>query len=605
MGLFDKFKKKPAAESGSLMTVEDVFSIKNVGIVLAGKVQQGIAVGDKVSVNNKTYKVMRIDAPPQQVKIAAAGMNVGLLLNTMNAQDFKHGDVVYKGVVVGNTVSNNATTVNNAQVSDDYIQALKKVAIKYMPNNMTADHLEVIFDMVGAILPAEPIKLMLDVDTWAKAKREANSENASEALSEAFAETAFRLNKYMDALNASAYERAVKTANEEVLLKAFIATDFYAYHLKDEYTVNLRGLQKIIAREMLNRGFTNIVSKEVSPFEALQAKCNEAVKTAPDADETKAMVVELGKMMLSLEKFYVLIDKDFNDQFPFIGTDGRIEVCSSLEIAQAVGNYYHEQKLGHVAIREYTGVADALKSFQKMGIAVVRLDNGVKPVDIWLKDILEPVSSNVIEADNIGAKGMFLRELQYGYRLSKADNTQGEWAFKKGTTEFMLTMRYNAYRDFANGLCYVLVASCPYVEGKTFYTEKALEKAKELLQKHNLPEASLIADGDTEYAVHTGPVNIRVSQKPGEQDMATSFACAFTGREEIETVRKNFMNYGINDGVLVITFDELYSHAMQCAGILVDMPTYGLELKKEEFPEVLKWKIFPGGIIVNINDKKE
>lgn len=504
--------------------------------------------------------------------------------------------------VGGQTTLNEPAPIDNMQISDSYIQGLKNVAKHYFPNKLTTEQLETVFDMICAILPAvEPIKIMV-TGAWAKAKSaaESNAENADEALDEAFSETAFRLNVFLKALNMSAYEKAFSTATEEMLLKAFIATDFYVFTLKHEGAVNLKRLEMMIAGEMLNRGFVASVSKSLTPFEELKAKCYEAEKNAPDADETKAIVIELGKKLLSFEKLYVLVDKDFNDTFPFIGIEGFIEVCSSIEIARNVVDYYHKQRLGHVSIREYVGAADALISFQKMGINIIRLDNGVKPVEINLSDILEPVSNNVIELYNVWTKNKFLRELQYGYRLSKADSTQDEWVYKKVTTEMMLTMRFNAYREFGNGLCYVLNGASSYIEGKTFYTERAFEKAKELLDELNLPETALIADGDSEYAVYNGAVNIRVTRKPDEQDMETSLACSFTGREEAEITRKSFMEYGLNDGVLVITFDELYHHAMQCAGIIVDMPTYGLELKKEEFSEILKWRQAPEKILINI-----
>ena len=49
-------------------------------------------------------------------------------------------------------------------------------------------------------------------------------------------------------------------------------------------------------------------------------------------------------------------------------------------------------------------------------------------------------------------------------------------------------------------------------------------------------------------------------------------------------------------------YDELYSHAMQCAGILIDMPTYGLELLKKDFQDVANWRAVPGAILVNLKD---
>lgn len=345
------------------------------------------------------------------------------------------------------------------------------------------------------------------------------------------------------------------------------------------------------------RGTVTISDESNATFEKLQMRCNEAVKARPDTEKTKSLVRELGKMLLTLDRIYVAYDEDFNHQFPYIGIDGRIEVCTKPEIVKNLLHYYHEQHLGHLSVCEFTGdqIVAALNSYQQMGIGVLRLNNGAYPVDIWLKDILEPIPENLLERRNNPIKGEFLRELQYGYRSEKMDPSEKGGKLEHSLKEWMLTMRYNAYRDFGNGLCYVLAAT-PYQAGTTFYTEKALAKAKEMLAKDNLPESALIAEGDHAFAVYDSVINLRVAQNP----MKETFVCAFTGRKEAESVRTCFLQQGIDDSVLVITYDELYSHAMQCAGILIDMPTYGLQLLKGEFQEVEKWRAVQGYILIDL-----
>lgn len=490
------------------------------------------------------------------------------------------------------------------EISGDYLEQIKRVAIKYMPVSMNAAQLKPIFEMLSGLIDVDVVMVMLEATSWSAAHRAEDSgdESAATAVSQAFAETGFKINGFMDAFKESYFAERIGSATEESLLKAFIAADFYAFHLKEEYNANLRKLQISIAREMLKRGFSVVVTRGISEFEQLQMRCNEAVKVNPDSEETKGLVSELGKKLLGLEKIYVAYDEDFNNQFPYIGTDGRIEVSTKPEIAKALLNYYHEQHLGHLSVREFSGdqILAAFNSYQQMGIGVLRLDNGSKPVDIWFRDILEPIPENLLERKNNGTKGEFLRELQYGYRINKMDPSEKGGKLEHGLMEMMLTMRYNAYRSFGNGLCYVL-ATTPYQAGTTFYTEKALAKAKEMLAEENLPESALIADGDNTFAVYNSVVNLRVAQKPG-QTMEESLVCAFTGRREAEMVRTNFLQHGVDDSVLVITYDELYSHAMQCAGILIDMPTYGLELLKKDFQDVANWRAVPGGIIVNLKD---
>lgn len=77
------------------MTIEDVFFIKNHGVVVTGKIHRGVIHrDDAVTINGATYTVTLIDVIPNQVEYAKEGANVGLHLSTMNAALFKRGDLV-------------------------------------------------------------------------------------------------------------------------------------------------------------------------------------------------------------------------------------------------------------------------------------------------------------------------------------------------------------------------------------------------------------------------------------------------------------------------------------------------------------------------------
>lgn len=125
-----------------------------------------------------------------------------------------------------------------------------------------------------------------------------------------------------------------------------------------------------------------------------------------------------------------------------------------------------------------------------------------------------------------------------------------------------------------------------------------------MLAEENLPDNALIAEGDNSFAVYDSAVNLRMTQKPG-QTREDSLICVFTGRKEAEQVRTDFLQYGNDDSVIVITCDELYSHAIQCGGIIIDMPTYGLELSKEAFQDIANWRVVPGIIQVKLGDDDE
>lgn len=82
------------------MAIDDVFSIKDHGVVVTGTIKKGcIYENDTVVINGCSYTVNRIHARINETRIhdtdhAAAGTNVGLLLSTMDAKLFHRGDVV-------------------------------------------------------------------------------------------------------------------------------------------------------------------------------------------------------------------------------------------------------------------------------------------------------------------------------------------------------------------------------------------------------------------------------------------------------------------------------------------------------------------------------
>ena len=332
-------------------------------------------------------------------------------------------------------------------------------------------------------------------------------------------------------------------------------------------------------------------------FEELQGSCNQAINEKPDSPTTKELIINLGKKLLSLDKIYIAYDEDFNNNYPYITGDGRIEVLTNPILANSLANHYNTCHFGHVSIREISSnqISEIIESLYSIGINAMRIDNGSMPIDVSLSDIIDSKQTNLLEIINRDTKGLFLRELQYGYRANKIDPSLKKSDRERSLLESMLTMRYNAYRNFGNGLCYVL-ATTPYQAGITFYTEKALTKAKNLLADYNLPESALIADGDSSYAVYSHSVNLRVAKMNPDQTVQDSMVCAFTGRKEAETIRKSFLQYGTDDSVIVITYDELYTHGLQCAGILIDLPTIGYNLPKKELNLVLTQRNLNGNI---------
>lgn len=78
------------------MTVEEVFAIRNRGVVATGRVESGtVRVGDTVHINDGPgITVTAIEKFRKQLDEASAGENVGLLMKGIKREDLTRGDVL-------------------------------------------------------------------------------------------------------------------------------------------------------------------------------------------------------------------------------------------------------------------------------------------------------------------------------------------------------------------------------------------------------------------------------------------------------------------------------------------------------------------------------
>ena len=83
------------------LTVQDVFVIKNRGLVATGRVELGtIAVGDEVWINGvRVAAIDAIESFRKKVDVAAEGDNVGLLFGALGRSDIAPGDVLSTAAV--------------------------------------------------------------------------------------------------------------------------------------------------------------------------------------------------------------------------------------------------------------------------------------------------------------------------------------------------------------------------------------------------------------------------------------------------------------------------------------------------------------------------
>lgn len=106
MGLFSKlfnlntneeYDNRIKDNNDFYMEIEDIFTITGRGTVLVGNIKSGtVYLNDKIYINNIETKVLGIEMFRKKLDYATSGDNVGLLLENINRNDIKRGDIVRK-----------------------------------------------------------------------------------------------------------------------------------------------------------------------------------------------------------------------------------------------------------------------------------------------------------------------------------------------------------------------------------------------------------------------------------------------------------------------------------------------------------------------------
>lgn len=82
--------------SQTTFQVEDVFSIEGRGIVVVGKLIDGIArKGMKAVINGKQSEITSIEAENKSLESITIGMPAGLLLSNINKDDVQKGSAYH------------------------------------------------------------------------------------------------------------------------------------------------------------------------------------------------------------------------------------------------------------------------------------------------------------------------------------------------------------------------------------------------------------------------------------------------------------------------------------------------------------------------------
>lgn len=333
-------------------------------------------------------------------------------------------------------------------------------------------------------------------------------------------------------------------------------------------------------------------------LDTLHEKQQTNAKPSPEA------LQELAQKLLSLDRLYLAHDVDFNQNFPFVDLGGRMEFFTTEDRAKRaclVAYVNHGMRFTPRAY-EKKDYARMLESLRFNGFCYLRVDNGAAPVEMRLEDFPpDDPELPLLDERNKGMRYLLIRNLEYGYRLRKLSPENKSADREKGLQEVMLTMEANGFQALSKSLLYVFGPG-PRQKDVTFYTPKALEKAQALLEENGLPQERLLAKGTNSHQVYHGPLQLRVTNRPGKPAMADAMVCAFTESNAANQVLSSFARSGCDDNLLVITWEELMNQAAQCAGVVLDIPTYGMEIPKEEFGKIMQYGAFPGGIVFHIKD---
>ncbi len=439
--------------------------------------------------------------------------------------------------------------------------------------------------MIGSVVDVSPVIEYATNNVYDRFREE--PEKLAELSRAAVAKVAMFLEKFIEAQEQGYFEAALVRAHGESLEKAWIVLDFYCRMLKAEYTGNISALHGLVTDELVKRSTNPVVQARSESYEDVLAKCAKVISEDADSNEIPELKKRLFEKLLELDSIFVIHDDTFNSAFPYIGADGRLEIQTNGDRAAALKSFLEKNGDSKVSINEYKKeqYEEFFTKILHLGLTVIRLDNGLTPVEIDINGIFDDGEKNLIEVCNRYARSRFISELQYGYRIKNLLGDKRDTEDYRVLSAAMISARSDGYRALAGGLVYVFNIGGEN-KGATLYTPKALENASEIMKVMGvIDESTLIAPGDTSFETFSGETALRtISRKDAAPDKG--FVCAFTDRENAEKIRRRFAEAGANDAVLVMTLGELCASCRDCAGFILDMSSYGLEVPKELFGKI-------------------
>lgn len=315
------------------------------------------------------------------------------------------------------------------------------------------------------------------------------------------------------------------------------------------------------------------------------------------AEENYAVTAKaLGEKLLEQPTLWVMVCCFQGGQPVYVGTDGRMEIFTDHALAEN-GRKVLQEKLNVAMELRTLSDPDAIRTFFEdcahKGFQVLRLDNGSQfMAELWLKEFFPYREGNLIDGKNRSLRHMFHRAKLYSWLLAGQKDPQSLQG--RNLAGMRLTMGLNGYRELGNTLVYALGNAMP--EDSLYATCAALDKMREWLPGSGYEESAVLSTSVYDIKLQLGFVN-----RPGEQgDVEKGMVCVFTDLAQAREAQELFRSSHMDFSVVVITFEELLSQAVQCAGILVDMQTLGFEIPQSEYAKINEVRKLNAPILVHL-----
>jgi len=293
---------------------------------------------------------------------------------------------------------------------------------------------------------------------------------------------------------------------------------------------------------------------------------------------------ELATAMRGLDKWFVAYDALANSRWPFLGFDGRIEVFTNAERADAAKKAV-EKASGGIAMWNIMEIPAAnFENFFKVcaehGTVQLRVDNGFAAAELGLRDfgreLLEP---------GVDLRNMILREISYGVRWKNLKEKNAPEINVRGALESMLTMRNFVYRTVGNAVLYA-VAVVPQIRSEGLCTPAARAKmgaAADKMQLCNAEKCAVIGDGKSKQSFFAVFTSVK---------RAAAFAAKANGPQ------------GIGQPVAMV-FDEIVPRIGNCDGLMIDVENFGYRIRKADIEKVMDLRTKPPMVVKIKPEEKE